>query len=65
MTKITDKANLLKYIIEHLVDNQEGSKERVDRSGIITCDDCKNYEASLQKLEGEVRQHIRVWVFIT
>lgn len=31
-----------------------------DSSNSIECDQCANYEANLQKLENEIRQHIRV-----
>ena len=35
-------------------------KGDVSNSNIISCPDCQTYEASLQKLENDVRQHIRV-----
>lgn len=36
----------------------------MDESNIITCVDCQNYENNLQKLENEVRQHIRVLFYL-
>ena len=58
--KAADKLSLLKGFVEQLITFTGEQKENVNSSGIITCKDCQNYEASLQKLEGEVRQHIRV-----
>lgn len=40
--------------------NMHMGEEKINDSAIIECKDCQVYETNLQKLEGEVRQHIRV-----
>jgi hypothetical protein len=50
VSKITDKANLLKSIIEQLVATQTASSDKINESGLIACKDCLKYETNLQKL---------------
>lgn len=52
----------MKSIVEYLLENNVQSAEpKLDENGEVLCENCKNYEASLQKLENDVRSHIRVY----
>lgn len=52
-----EKVDFVKKIIDFLFTKHT---IRVDGSLLIECEDCKNYEKHLQKLENDVRQHIRL-----
>ena len=49
--KTADRINSFKDIVEQLIDKTAASKTPSNNeSNIITCADCQNYEANLQKL---------------
>lgn len=58
--KTIDKIHGFKLVVQQLLERTSEKKEMNNDSNIITCPDCQTYEASLQKLENDVRQHIRV-----
>jgi hypothetical protein len=54
VTKVVDKITLIKNMFEFMVENREEggnvAQQDPNQSGMITCVDCQNYEANLQKL---------------
>ena len=61
-----ERVNLIKSVIAYLLDASPVCKSSApknsnsDPDNIFSCGDCETYEKNLQKLEGEVRNHIRV-----
>ena len=71
-----ERVNLIKSVLAYLLEERNNSEKQAGRyeqepkraeegenSCIFDCKDCENYEKNLQKLEGEVRNHIRVLIF--
>ena len=61
-----ERVNLIKSVIAYLLDaspvceSSAPKNSNSDPDNIFSCGDCETYEKNLQKLEGEVRNHIRV-----